>query len=165
MKPTAPSSRGMTLIELMIAVAIGALVLASLNSVVALGVQAQALGRSANDLAYQGRFALERMTAKARGATPQPLSTPAANTSGSWFAPTMYCLNGSQQLIETATADSGCTGTTVIASKVGGFSAQQPASPGPVDEPVAVLGLTLTDAASGRTVTLSTSVRLGGGTL
>ena len=72
MKAMAASSRGLTLIELVIALAIGALVLASLNSVVALGVQAQASGRSANELAYQGRFALERMTAKARGATPPP---------------------------------------------------------------------------------------------
>jgi len=159
------SSRGLTLIELMIAMAIGALVLASLNSVVALGLKAQAEGRIANDLAYQGQFALDRMVAKARSATPQPLSTPAANTTGSWFTPTMYCLNASQQLIETATTDVGCTGTTVIASKVTGFSAQQPASPGPVDDPVALLGLTLSDAGSGRTVTLSTSVRLGGGTL
>ena len=159
------SSRGLTLIELMIAMAIGALVLASLNSVVALGLKAQAEGRIANDLAYQGQFALDRMVAKARSATPQALSTPAANTTGSWFTPTMYCLNASQQLIETATTDVGCTGTTVIASKVTGFSAQQPASPGPVDDPVALLGLTLSDAGSGRTVTLSTSVRLGGGTL
>ncbi len=165
MKPMAPSSRGFTLIELMIAVAIGALILASLNSLVALGLKAQAEGRTANELAYQGQFALDRMVAKARAAMPQPLSTPAANTSGNWFAPTMYCLNASQQLIETATTDVGCTGTAVVASKVSGFSAQLPASPGPVDDPVALLALTLTDAGTGRTLTLSTSVRLGGGTL
>ncbi len=155
----------MTLIELTIATAIAAFVLASLHSVVSLGMQAQASGRSANELAYQGRFALERMAAKARGTAPQPLSTPAANTSGNWFAPTMYCVNAGQQLIETTTADVGCAGTRAVAGNVSGFSAQQPASAGPVDDPVALLALTLTDAANGRTVTLSTSVRLGGGTL
>ena len=161
------------LIELLFAVAIGAIILAALNSVVKLALDAQTAGRGANELTYQGRFALERMAAKARTVAPKLLSTPAAGTTGNWFAPAgcvgavcvMYCLNAGNQLIETTTADIGCTGTTVIANKVTAFSAQPPADAGPVDDPVATLSLTLTDTVSNNTVTLATSVRLGGGTL
>jgi len=170
--------RGLTLIELMAAVAIGAIILAALNSLVELGLSAQSAGQGANELAYQGQFALARMTAQARSVAPKLLSTPAANTTGDWFAPSgcsgaacvMYCLNtSSNHLIETTTADTGCTGTTVIASRVSAFSAQTllqaaVANSGPADDPVAVLSLTLTDAASKSSVTLATSVRLGGGT-
>lgn len=156
---------GMTLIELLIAVAIGAIVLAALNSVVSLGLQAQATGRQGNELVFQARFALERMITTARGMPPKLLATPAAGTTGNWFSPVMYCRNGSSQLIETTTADFGCTGTTVIARNVNAFSAQLPLGAGLLDEPVATLNLTLVNAAASQTVTLSTSVRLGGGTL
>ena len=165
--------RGLTLIELVAAVLIGAIILAALNSLVELGLSAQSAGRGANELAYQGQFALARMTAQARSVAPKLLGTPAANTTGDWFAPSgcagaacvMYCRNtSSNNLIETTTADTGCTGTTVIASEVTAFSAQVPAGAGPVDDPVARLSLTLSDAASKSSVTLATSVRLGGGT-
>lgn len=168
------AQRGLTLIELLFAVAIAALIMAALNSVVKLGLDAQSARRGANELSYQGRFALERMAAKARTVAPALLATPAAGTSGNWFAPAMYCLNAANQLIETTTADTGCTGTTVIAGKLSAFSAQAPqcvvvASPpsgicGPVDDPAATLSLTLADTAGNTTVTLATSIRLGGGT-
>jgi prepilin-type N-terminal cleavage/methylation domain-containing protein len=160
-----PTQAGMTLIELLIAVAIGAIVLAALNSVVSLGLQAQAAGRQQNELVFQARFALERMITKARSVSPKLLATPTAGTTGNWFAPVMYCKNGSGQLIETTTADNGCTGTTAIAGNVSAFSAQLPAGAGPVNEPVATLSLTLVNSAAPQTVTLSSSVRLGGGTL
>ena len=156
---------GMTLIDLMVAVAIGAMVLAGLNSVVSLGLKAQVVGRQRNELVFQARFALERMITTARGAAPHLLATPTAGTTGNWFSPVMYCLNGSGQLIETTTADTGCTGATAIAGNVSAFAAALPPGAGPLDEPVATLSLTLVDSAAPQTVTLSTSVRLGGGTL
>ena len=156
---------GMSLIELLIAVAVGALVLAGLNSVVSIGLKAHADGRQRNEIVFQARFALERMITTARGVSPMRLATPTAGTTGNWFSPIMYCRNGSSQLIETTTADSGCTGTTVIVGNVSAFSASLPAGAGPVDEPVATLGLTLTDGALPLNVTLSTSIRLGGGSL
>ena len=157
----------MTVIELLIAVAIGAIVLAALDSVVSLGLRAQAAVRQGNELVFQARFALERMITRARSVPPKLLATPAAGTTGDWFSAVnvMYCRNGSSQLIETTTADTGCTGTTVIAGKVSAFSAQLPSGAGPLDEPVATLSLTLADSAVPQTVTLSTSIRLGGGTL
>jgi prepilin-type N-terminal cleavage/methylation domain-containing protein len=158
------SLQGFTLVELMLAIAAGAFVLAALSSVLTAALQAQAWSRSANEFSYQGRFALDRMVARARATAPHSLATPAAGTTGSWFAPTMYCRNAGAQLIETSTGDSGCTGASVIASNVSAFTAQLPAGAGPLDS-VARLSLTLSDAASGQTVTLVTSVRLGGGTL
>jgi prepilin-type N-terminal cleavage/methylation domain-containing protein len=156
---------GLTLLELVIAVAIGAIVLASLHSVVSLGLRAQAEGGQSNELLYQGQFALTRMVDAARGVAPKLLTTPSADSTGNWFAPAKYCRNAGNQLIETTTADAGCTGTTVIASNVTAFSATLPSGAGPVDDPTVVLSLTLTGSAAAKAVTLTTSVRLGGGTL
>ncbi len=177
------SQRGLTLIELLIAVAIAAFVVAALNSVVALGLNAQASGRQANELVYQGRFALDRMAAKARSTAPKPLTTPSPDTTtGNWFsipAPpaTMYCFNSdNKQLVETVVTDTGCAGgagSAVIANNVTAFSARlpagaspvEPAGAGPVDDPAAVLSLTLQIPGAPTEVKLSTRVRLGGGTL
>ncbi len=165
------TQRGVTLIELMLATLVGVILLAGLNSVVKLGLDAQTAGRNSNELAYQGRFALERMVDKARSLAPKILTTPTANTTGDWFAPSgctgaacvMYCRNATNQLIETTTSDNACTGTTVIASNVSAFSAALPVSMGGVDRSIAVLSLTLNDSAN-NTITLSSNIRLGGGT-
>lgn len=166
MKRNHYSQRGMTLLELLIATVIGAILLASINGLVKLGLDAQTAGRSANELAYQGRFALERITDKARATAPKTMTIHAANTSGDWFAPVgctgaacvMYCRNAANQLIETTTADAACSGTTVLAGNVTAFAA----AIGPGTRPAAVLSLTLANA--GSTVNLVSSVRLGGGT-
>ena len=84
---TRRAQSGMTLVELLIAVTLGAIALAALNSVVSLGLQAQVTGRQQNELVYQGRFALERMVDRARGVAPKLLTAPAAGTTGDWFAP------------------------------------------------------------------------------
>jgi len=169
----------MTLIELLIAVALSTIVFAALASVVSLGLKAQVTGRQQNEITYQGRFALERMVDRARSVTPNKLLTdPITGTTGDWFAPTgcvgaacvMFCRNAGNQLIETTTADVTCTGTTVIASNVTAFSAARvasvtitPASVGP--KPTGSLTLTLTHSNAPQPITLTSSVRLGGGTL
>lgn len=153
--------KGFTLIEVLIAVVMAAIVAGALNSVLLTALEARSSGRQSNELVYQGRFALERMVAAARATAPGTLATPAPGTTASWFAPAMYCLNAAKQLVETTTADLTCSGTTVIADNVIAFSAQ-PASTGPVDDPVGVLALTLQGA--GQPITLTSAVRLGGGT-
>ena len=154
---------GITLIELVLATAISAILLVSINSLTKLGLDAQSAGRGANELAFQGRFALERITDQARNTAPAVLVTPPTNTTGTWFAPTMFCRNATNQLIETTTADTTCTGTSVIANNVSAFSAALPADMGAVDRSFAVVGLTLADAAN-NSLSLSSSIRLGGGT-
>jgi prepilin-type N-terminal cleavage/methylation domain-containing protein len=160
------SQRGLTLIELMLAMIAAVIVVAALDSVLALGFRAQAAGRQANELVYQGRFALERMSAKARGSAPKRLTPPAlANSTGDWFAPTMYCLKGGSdgRLVETDVSDTSCSGNNVVVANVIALSASLPAGTGAVDRPVGTLSLTL--QAGDAPITLSTSVRLGGGVL
>jgi prepilin-type N-terminal cleavage/methylation domain-containing protein len=159
------SQRGLTVIELLVAITIAAFILAALNSVVALGLQAQVSGRQANDSVYRARFALDRMAAKARGTAPKLLSAPPPDTTGDWFSPTVYCLRVGKRLVETVVSDTGCSGGAVIANDVFAFSAQLPADAGPVDEPSATLSLTLQADGAPAAVTLSTRVRLGGGAL
>ena len=162
---------GLSLVELMIAVAVGALILAGLNSVVGLSIDAQTFGRGANERAYQGSFFVERVVDKARALAPKALATPPANTTGDWFAPAgcaagaclMYCRNGASQLIETTTSDTACTGTTVVANNVSAFSAALPATMGAIDRHGGTITLTITDS-SGASTTLSATMRLGGGT-
>ncbi len=169
---------GLTLIELLIAMTLAVVILAALNSVVTLGLNAQASGRQANELVYQGRFALDRMAARARSTAPKPLTTPPAGTppsdgtTGDWFSVpgslVMYCRNSTnKQLVETVVTDTDCTSPTgaVIANNVTAFSAQLPSDAGAVDDPVATLSLTLQIPGTPTMVTLSTSVRLGGGAL
>jgi len=173
MPATRRTLSGMTLVELLIAVAVGAIVLSALGSIVSFGLRAQVAGRQQNELVYQGRFALERMVERARSLAPKLLAAPAANTTGDWFAPAgcvgaacvMYCRNAGNQLIETTTADAACAGTTVIASNVIAFSAALVASVRPADRPTGSLSLTLTHGDAPQAITLTSSVRLGGGTL
>jgi prepilin-type N-terminal cleavage/methylation domain-containing protein len=162
--------RGVTLVELLMALVISALVLGAINGLVNLGVEAQTSGRALNELTYQGRFALERLADKARLLAPKSLTVPAANTTGDWFAPIgcsgagclMFCLNASNKLIETTVTDSACAGSTVIANNVAGFAATLPAAMGAVDRSLAVISLTLNSG--NYTATLTSSMRLGGGT-
>src|SRR5260370_36311892 len=85
--------RGLTLIELLFAVALAAFVVAGLNSVLTLGLQAQASGRQANELVHQARFALDSMAAEARNTAPRLLSAPPSRTTRHPFSPAMHCLN------------------------------------------------------------------------
>jgi prepilin-type N-terminal cleavage/methylation domain-containing protein len=169
MKIQPPLQSGMTLIELVLAVAISTIIMSALSGLVKLGLDAQNVGRSSNELAYQGRFALERITEQARSLHPKALTTPAANTTGDWFAPAscggascvMYCRNANNQLIETITTDTTCAGVTVLANHVSAFSATLPTNMGAVDRWIAVISLTLSDA--NNTISFSSSIRLGGG--
>src|SRR2546425_11821420 len=101
--------RGLTLIELLIAMTLAVFILAALNSVATLGLNAQASGRQANELVYQARFALDRMAAKSRGTAPKLLTTPPPGTTRDWFSaptfPPMYRRNSGDQLVETDSPD------------------------------------------------------------
>jgi prepilin-type N-terminal cleavage/methylation domain-containing protein len=159
----AAGQHGFTLIEFMLALVIAAVVVGALNGVVELALKARTAGREDNELVYQGQFALARMIGRARASAPKVLAAPAiVDSTGDWFSPTMYCLKGGGRLVETVVSDTSCTGANVIAHGVIAFSAQ-PASAGPVDHPLGILSVTL--QSGGAPVVLTTSVRLGGGTL
>lgn len=153
----------MTLVELLIATAIGALLLAGLTSVARQGVQSRAMTRDNDEAIYQARFALQRVVAAARATAPHTLLPPAAKTSGNWFDPAYFCVNAASALIETTTADTGCTGTQVIAERVSDLAATLPIGAGALDSMTAVVAVTL-DVPGGAALTYSERMRLGGGT-
>jgi prepilin-type N-terminal cleavage/methylation domain-containing protein len=161
---------GVTLVELLLALSISAVVLAAIQGLLKLGLDAQAAGRTANELAYQGHFALELISDQALAVAPTVLGTPAAGTTGGWLAPAgcsgaacvMYCRNAGSQLVETTTADAACTGGKAVATNVSAFSAALPAGAGAADRSAAVFSLTL--SSGGTSMTLTSSARLGGGT-
>jgi prepilin-type N-terminal cleavage/methylation domain-containing protein len=158
-----PRSRGLTLVELLVAAAIGAMLLGGLTSVARQAVLARAQTRDGSEAVYQARFALQRVAAAATATAPRALLPPAANTSGDWFSPVAFCVNGGAALVETTTADTGCTGTQVIAERVSSFSATVPAGAGALEAVSAVVAVTLTGPGGGGAVTLSERLRLGGG--
>ena len=156
----------MSLIELLIASAIATLLLGALLRTTLNALQSQASTRDGNEMVYQARFAIGLIVAKAEASPLKVLVTPPANSTGDWFSPTMYCLkSGTAQLIETSTADTGCVGTRVIADNVSAFAVQLPVDGGPLDRPVAQVTLTTTEPSGARSVTLTSSARLGGSRL
>lgn len=159
------AARGLTLVELLIATAIGTLLLAGLASVARQGVAARAQTRDRSEAVYQARFALQRVAVAAQTTVPRALPAPPANTSGDWFIPVAFCVNGAGALIETVTTDTGCTGTRVIAERVGSFSATLPVGAGPLEAATAVVSVTLSGPGGAAPVTLTERVRLGGGVL
>ncbi len=153
----------MSLAELLVATAIGAGLLAALGSLARLGVQARAQTRDGNEAVQQARFALQHVVAAARDTTPHSLLAPAANTSGDWFSPIYFCVNNSQALIETTSADTACSGGRVVAERVSAFALTPATEGGAMTAESAMASITL-QAAAGATLTLSDRLRLGGGT-
>lgn len=159
------SQCGLTLIELLLATSIAALLFAGLNSVVMLGLKAQASGTSANEQVYLAGFALERMVSKTRAATPKFMSGGPAGSTGDWLAPLMFCLSPSgPRLIETTSDDPACGSGLVLAEGVTSFTAELTQSPRPADAPAITYSLTLARADAPQPISISASVRLGGGT-
>lgn len=165
MKSPSHAQSGLTLMELLVALAIGALLAAPLGAAVLNALNAQSVAVDANDAAQQARFALQRMEAAVRRTAPHALAAKAASTSGDWLAPVSFCLRADSKIIETAPADTGCTGSgaSVIADGVSAFSVQS-FSAGPGAAAVIELSLALSGA-SGQSISLTSRTRLGGGTL
>jgi prepilin-type N-terminal cleavage/methylation domain-containing protein len=159
------AQHGLTLIELVMAIAIGSLLLAGLNSIVMLGLQAQAPVEAANEQVYRAGFALERIVARIRAAPLKLLSGAPADSTGDWLAPVMFCrASAAQTLRETTTSDTTCTGGSVLAEGVTAFSIQRVSGPRVLDLPVVTVSLTVHVPNVPQPVSLTQSVRLGGGT-
>lgn len=158
-------TRGLSLLELLVATAIGALLLAGLTSVARHGALARVQTRDGSEAIYQARFALQRVAAAARATAPRTLLPAPANTSGDWFSPARFCVNGAGALIETVTTDTGCTATQVVAERVSNFSVALPSGAGALEALTAVVAITVSGPGGGATVTLDERMRLGGGSL
>ncbi len=164
MRRSACWQTGLSLVELLVSVAITAILVAPLALAVRASAGAQASAKAVNDVNQQARFAMQRIAAAIRS-TPAAttLGAKAANTTGAWLAPTVYCLNGSGEVIETSTFDTLCSGSSAIASGVTAFSVQI-FNAGAGAAPVIEIQLTLAGA-QGAAVALTSRTRLGGGTL
>ncbi len=169
--PLKRSQRGMSLVELMVAVAISSILLLALQDTVGLGLRSAQSGHAHNELAYQAGFALERIADQARLTPARAISAAGSDTTGDWFAPpgcsgsacVNFCRNSSsRQLIQTTTADTGCTGTGVVASQVSALVASLPADTGTSDRPSIEVTITLDDLA-GHSASYTMRLRLGGG--
>ena len=160
----ARAERGLSLIELLVSIAIASMLAVPLMMAVGSGASARTATSATIDVDQQARFALQRMAAAVQR-TPAAtiLGAKAATTTGDWFSPVMFCLNGSGALIETVPADASCTGTAVIANGVTAFSAQTYAAGAGAGK---VIEIQLTVASSqGASTALTSRTRLGGGTL
>ena len=157
---------GLTLIELVIALAIGSLLLAGLHSVVMLGLRAQAPIEAANEQVYRAGFALDRIVTRVRAAPLKVLAGVPVDSTGDWLAPVMFCRAAATQFLrETTTSDASCSAGTVLAEAVTAFSAQLMPSTRPLDLPVVSVSLTVHVTNVPQPVTVARSVRLAGGAL
>ncbi len=174
MKSPLHAQRGLTLIELMIALVISAIIMASLSNLMKLGLDTQITVQTRSELAYRGQLAIERISDSIRATEPKILvATGVTDTTGDWLAPAgctgsaclMLCRKATtNELIETTTADTACTGTNVLSNFVSYFSVSLPNNTGPVDHPSILITLELNDYSTSHTLSLSSAVRLGDGT-
>jgi Tfp pilus assembly protein FimT len=153
---------GLMLVELLIVVAIAAMLAAPLGAMVLNALDARSVAGDTNDVAQQAQFAMQRMEAAVRRTAP-PLAAVAADM----LSPVAYCLRASDKsLRETKPADiTSCSSDTapVIADGVTAFGLQ-PFSAVVGVAPVIVIQLTVTGA-TGQSISLTSRTRLGGGTL
>lgn len=165
MKFLSHSQCGLMLMEVLIALAIAALLAAPLGAMVLNALSAQSVAGDTNDVAQQSQFAMQRMEAAVRRTAPHTLAAKAASTSDDWLAPVAFCLAANDRLIETTPADTTCVSNSapVIADGVSAFSVQTyNAGAGAA----AVIEIQLTLAApTGQSISLTSRTRLGGGTL
>ena len=159
--------QGLSLVELLMALAIGALLLLPLAALLQDAMEGGAAGRSALDLNGDLRFALDRVAARvtttARPAQLQPQAPPPqfldpADTPAvaAWIAPFAYSLSGNN-LVETDPSVTP-TRTNVIAANVASFKLSA------VDAAYGqgLVRIELTLAANGASVYSARTVRLWG---
>lgn len=158
----APHTRGFTLIELCLATAMGALLLAALAHVARLATESKAVLSSATEQSYQAEFVMQRLRAAARAATVSTLQPQAQNDTGQWLAPARFCINNTKALVETRASDATCSAGEVIADRVSSLSVSLADGQSGVDAPLALLSVTLPLADGTDGPTLSQTIRLKG---
>ncbi len=155
-------AHGFTLIELCLATAMGALLLAALAHVARLATASKVELTTATALTIEADFVMERLRTATRAATVNSLQAPANGDTGQWLAPKRFCLNSAKALVETTATDNTCSSGEVIADRVSRLTITTPTHQSALDAPIALLTvvLTLPDGTDGPTV--SQSIRLKG---
>lgn len=146
------SQRGLSLVELLLALAITVVILAPLVDMQRTAASAGAIVRDQMEVQREADFALDRIAARIRATAPAVLPSKASDdTSGNWFGTVTFQRKG-EQLIER----SGGT-DRVLAEQVTGFSILAPATPGA--QPVIQVILSL--SRNGATTKAEAMVRMG----
>lgn len=156
--------RGITLVEVLVAMAIAAIVLLPLTEMLGAGMHSARIVRSALDTNADARFAIDRIAARAAAATsatpPPAANASSADIAAAWLAPVRYTLAGGN-LVET---DSGVwpARSSTIATNVTSLQLDAPALE-PGWRPLLRIGLTFdaSVAGCGERCTYVRSVRLG----
>ncbi|WP_396267126.1 hypothetical protein [Ideonella sp.] len=157
-----PPAHGFTLIELCLATAMGALLLAALAHVARLATESKVELSGTNEQRIQTEFVMQRLQAAARAATVGSLLPDATGDTGLWLAPKRFCINDAKALVETTTSASGCSGGEVIADRVSHLGISIPETQSALDTPMAQLSVALTLADGSEGPILSQSIRLKG---
>ncbi len=150
---------GLTLIELLLGLALTALLLVAVNAMLQVSTAAGAVAARQLDLQEQAQFALRRIATAIERTPASALSAKSDDaTSGDWLAPVLFDLRpgaaaGTQALCET----SGGT-TRVLAEPAAGFAVTSVASL----EGRTVVTVALTLAKNGEAAAAQVSARLGG---
>jgi Tfp pilus assembly protein PilW len=151
-RPTPPREHGLGLVELLLGLAITALVLAPLLPMLQTASAAARVGADQVALEQEANFAIARISARIRASAPSQL----AGASSDWLKPAVYSLSNGT-LIEQQGKD-----TYVVAESVTAFSLSAPASAD--GQPLVQVSLTLARNGAGSNASTSAGavVRMGG---
>jgi prepilin-type N-terminal cleavage/methylation domain-containing protein len=152
-RPASARQHGLSLIELMVGLAITALVLAPLVPMLQTASAAARIGGDQLALEQEANFAIARISARIRASAPSQLT----GLTSDWLKPAVYSLDSNGTLTEQQGKD-----TYVVAESVTAFSLSAPASAD--GQPLVQVSLTLErkDAGSNASTSASATVRMGG---
>jgi prepilin-type N-terminal cleavage/methylation domain-containing protein len=173
MMPMRPQ-RGLTLLEMLLALAAGALLLSALMPMLNLSLTAatSTVNSDQADLERQATFAIERINRVVRAKAPAVLAAPPGltglfaflnpatqptNTSGTWFAPATFQLSGAAAPFTLVEKRDGDSTLHVLAESVDSFSIV----PLPVIDGRQLVQVDLTLRKNGAVTTASSTVRMG----
>lgn len=113
-----PAARGTTLVELLVALAVAAIVLAPLAGLLRTNAAASSVAADRVLLERDADFALVRIAARARATTPALLAPNAdTSTSGTWFGTTTFQVSGGK-LVESSGGASNTLADNVTAFSI-----------------------------------------------
>jgi len=149
------AQQGLTLAELLLALAITAILMAPLAAMFQSAANSGIMAEAALDLNSDVRFALDRIARRAAAVTATGPKFAPANVDA-WLAPLSYKVDANRNLVE-SDATPKAARSSIIASNVTAF---QLSAPTVTNQPLLKIDLTL--EAQGGSVTASRTVRLGG---
>ncbi|UVW28730.1 prepilin-type N-terminal cleavage/methylation domain-containing protein [Massilia sp. H6] len=145
-------AQGLSLIELLLGLAVVALVMAPLLPMLETAHASARISAERRDLERDAQFALARISARVRAATPSP--TLASQLQGDWFDPYSYLVvNG--KLVERE--DDKESSDRILAESVTDFRLNAPA----VDAGAPMVEISLTLARGDAATTVNAAVRMG----